>query len=207
MSLFLLCTAIAFAGDNKSPEVKNLTPSTPYAQRPLRPTTHPMDLALTEGPIENFDPNLACNPKTIASTIKPAKAKGDGKENLHIDNRTTGWVDVWISGEKIGRLGPLTTGRINNVAAGDYHVTFEVEDTQFQYSEVTPTSPSSEALAPGNARANVANKAGYKKPGFDTKSALPSGKLKSYELPTSEEAVSPGTTPEPNTTDSPEATE
>ena len=190
MSLFLLCSALAFAGDQKAPEakatkapeVKNLTPSAPHVLRPLRPTTHPMDPALSEGDIENFQ-DLYVNPSTIAATLRPARAKGEGKENLPIANRTTGWVDVWINSQKIGRIGPLTTARINNVAAGDYHVTFDVENTQFQYSEVTPTLVDSTALAPGNVRANVANKAGYKKPGFDTAGKSASGKLKGYELP------------------------
>ena len=131
MSLFVLCTALAFAGDQKEPEAKSLTPSTPYSLRPLRPTTHPMDPALEAGPVENFQ-DLSVNPETIAASLKPATAKGDGKENLVLANRTTGWVDVWINKQKIGRIGPLTTARIKNVAAGTYHVTYDVEHTQFQ---------------------------------------------------------------------------
>ena len=103
-----------------------------YVNRPLRPTTHPKDPALSTGNLENFQ-RLFINERNL----KIAPNKGTEKPNkmsLPVVNRTTAWVDITISGQKIGRIGPLTTGVIHNVAGGEYDVTYTVEHMQYALS-------------------------------------------------------------------------
>jgi len=170
----------------KIPEAKTnkdvIFKSPGYVERPLRPTTHPKDRALSSDSIENFqrlyinERNLKIQP--VAGTEKEAKA------SLPIVNRTTAWVDIAISGQKIGRIGPLTTGVIHGVQIGEYDVHYTVEHMQYAFVERVSTHKFNHAITPGNINAGIANDQGYKKPFFDTKPSPKGGKLVPYILPT-----------------------
>ena len=189
MLISFLFSSLLFAGENDGkfeyPKAKasskSIIKSSKYPERPLRPTTHPKDPALSDGTIVNFQ-RLYANPNQLKITPNPNTEKS-GKQALPIVNRTTAWVDIEINGQRIGRIGPLTTGVINNVQAGEYDVTFTVEHMQYAYIERTPTVSISQAVTPGNKNAEIANIAGFKKPGFDDKAPKAGGNLKSYLLP------------------------
>lgn len=189
--LFSFLFSFAFAEEPNASERGFEIPSTEagkaifkspgYVNRPLRPTTHPKDPALSTGNLENFQ-RLFINERNL----KIAPNKGTEKPNkmsLPIVNRTTAWVDISISGQKIGRIGPLTTGVIHNVAGGEYDVTYTVEHMQYAFVERVDTQKFSAAVTPGNLSADIANADGYKKPHFDDKAATKGGKLTPYLLP------------------------
>ena len=150
--------------------------------RPLRPTTHPTDVALTAGPVENFVSELYCDPNTIASEIKPT-TPGEGTGHLYIRNEYNGWVDVSIGENRIGRLQPFTTGVIHDVAAGEYTVSIAVERSQYTDTVKISTISEDYDLAPGNARSVVSKDPNYKKPGLDDNRVYPTGQLQEYTLP------------------------
>lgn len=152
-----------------------------YVNRPLRPTTHPKDPALSAGALENFQ-RLFINEKNLK--IAPnAGTEEENKLSLPIVNRTTAWVDISVSGQKIGRIGPLTTGIIHNVIGGEYDVTYTVEHMQYAFVERVQTFKFPNAIAPGNITADIANNDGYEKPHFDDLPATKGGKLTPYLLP------------------------
>ncbi len=201
MHLFILGLNLGWANEVavKAPESKSTTPGTAHETRPLRPTTHPMDTALSEGLLENFpEKYVYVNPEKIVKQLKPHSDAAEGKGTLAIANRTIGWTDIWIGDHKIARLGPLTTGLIHNVKAGTYRVLQTVEHTQYTYAELIKTSSYEKPFAPGNKKADAANKKDYIKPGFDDRSAPVSGKLVPYLMPTAPapvEEVEENTTP------------
>ena len=166
-----------------------------YVERPLRPTTHPKDPVLSDGVIENFQ-RLYINERNLK--ISPNKGtETEAKLSLPIVNRTTAWVDIEISGQKIGRIGPLTTGVIHNVMGGEYDVTYTVEHMQYAYIERVQTHKFSNAVAPGNVQAEIANIPGYKKPFFDDDPNTKGGKLVGFGFPSSQVAAE---TPAPEET-------
>ena len=103
--------------------------------------------------------------------------------SLPIVNRTTAWVDITISEQKIGRIGPLTTGVIHNVSGGEYDVTYTVEHMQYAFIERVDARKLAAAITPGNLSSDIANVEGFKKPHFDDKTATTGGKLAPYFLP------------------------
>ena len=152
-----------------------------YVERPLRPTTHPKDRALSSDGIENFQ-RIYINERNLSIRPVPGTEE-ENKESLPIVNRTTAWVDISISNQKIGRIGPLTTGVIHGVQVGEYDITYTVEHMQYAFVERVKTHRFNHAVTPGNINAGIANAEGYQKPFFDTKAAPESGKLVSYVLP------------------------
>jgi hypothetical protein len=164
--------------------------------RPLRPTTHPADPALSEGLTENFQ-RLYVSPENISKQLKPQKSDGSGLETLPILNRTTGWVDVEVNGTKLGRIGPLTTALIHNVEAGEYLVSLMVENTQYTYTESFNTLILDVPVTPGNRTASIAGDEGYYKPGFDDIPERNGGKLVPYLFPG--ESVSKRSVTQPST--------
>ena len=151
--------------------------------RPLRPTTHPADPALSEGNVENFQ-RLYCDPEQISSLLTPTSTTSEqGKQTLLIPNRYNGWVDVSVGTQKIGRLGPLTTGAIHNLPAGVYTVSISVERVQYVDTEEIQTKAEPEILTPGNAKASIASDPNYKKPGLEDNRKFQKGNLQPYALP------------------------
>ena len=152
-------------------------------ERPLRPTTHPGDPALSEGPVVNFQ-RLYVDPDTIASQLTPSKIeKSKKKESLAIINKTTGWTDLTVSGVKIGRIPPLTTAIIHEVKPGDYNVEQVVENTQYTLKEVVSTTTIEGIITPGNAKAAIAATPEYQKPIFDTQEPPVGGQMATYIFP------------------------
>lgn len=158
-------------------------------ERPLRPTTHPGDPALSEGSVVNFQ-RLYIDPETIGNQLVPQKKrKSQQRESLAIINRTTAWIDVTVSGNKIGRIGPLTTGIIHDLMPGEYAVDHVVEHTQFSYRRIIETTTIEGIITPGNKDAAIAATPDYVKPGFDTLPAPKGGQLTTYSFPLGPEIV------------------
>ena len=149
--------------------------------RPLRPTTHPADPALSEGDLENFQ-RVFVDPATIIDSLKPSTA-GEGTGHLYIRNQYNGWVDVSVSGTKIGRIQPFTTAALHGVAAGTYDVEISVERVQYIDIETIETVAEALVLSPGNSSADVAADPHYKKPGLQGNRVYPTGKLIGFSLP------------------------
>ena len=149
--------------------------------RPLRPTTHPADPALSEGDLENFQ-RIYVDPATIIDSLKPSTT-GEGTGHLYIRNEYNGWVDVTVSGTKIGRLQPFTTAALHGVAAGTYDVELSVERVQYTDSEKIETVADALVLSPGNPSADVAADPTYKKPGLQDNRVYSTGKLVEFTLP------------------------
>jgi hypothetical protein len=157
--------------------------------RPLRPTTHPADPALSQGVVDNFQ-RLYCDPDQITSQITP-KVAGEGTESLVIPNQFTGWVDVSVGENRIGRLGPLTTGVINNVPAGEYDISLSVERMQYVANKTIKTQKLDQALSPGNVEASISSEPDYKKPGLEDNRKYKTGLLVPYQLPNSSGSTNP----------------
>lgn len=151
-------------------------------ERALRPTTHPADLALTDGAVENFQ-RLYCDPATVASQLKPTTA-AEGTGHLYIRNNYTAWVDVSIGDIKIGRLQPLTVAVLHDLPAGSYDVAISVEKMQYVDTLSIATVTEAPIPAPGNAKATIALEPDYLKPGLEDNRVYPTGKLVKYQLPT-----------------------
>jgi len=150
--------------------------------RPLRPTTHPADLALSTGAVENFQ-RLYCDPETVVSKLKPSTA-AEGTGHLYIRNEYTGWVDITVGEERIGRLQPLTTAVIHGVAAGTYSVSIAVERMQYTDTVLIDTISEDLIATPGNARSAVAIEKEFRKPGLEDNRVFTTGKLAPYTLAT-----------------------
>ena len=76
----------------------------------------------TTGDVAGFR-SLHASADTIREALKPAAAKtATGVQILELENTALSSVDVVVNGTKIGILGPLTIGRINDVGAGEYNV-------------------------------------------------------------------------------------
>ena len=152
-------------------------------ERPLRPTTHPGDPALSEGNLVNFQ-RLYVDPDTVAEQLIPSQAirNPEGK-SLAVINKTTGWTDVTISGVQIGRIPPLTTAIIHGVKPGTYTVEQSVENTQYSFTEMVKTSKIEGIITPGNAKASIAATPEYVKPVFDTQEPPIGGQLAPYTFP------------------------
>ena len=159
------------------------TASAETLDRPLRPTTHPADPALSEGELENFQ-RIYVDPSTIIGQLKPT-TESEGTGHLYIRNEYNGWVDVTVSGEKIGRVQPFTTAALHNVASGTYDVELAVERVQYTDKEQISTVADVLALTPGNQSATVASDPAFKKPGLQDNRVFPTGKLVGFSLPAS----------------------
>ena len=156
-------------------------------ERPLRPTTHPGDPALSEGNLVNFQ-RLYVDPDTIASQLIPSQPnKGVKGESLAVINKTTGWTDLTVSGVKIGRIPPLTTAVIHGVKSGTYAVEQTVENMQYTMSQMVKTTRLEGIITPGNAKAAIAATPEYKKPIFDTQKPPEGGNLAPYSFPSASE--------------------
>lgn len=149
--------------------------------RPLRPTTHPADPALSEGALENFQ-RVYVDPNEIIDQLVPA-TKTDGTGHLYIRNEYNGWVDVTVSGEKIGRIQPFTTAALHNVANGTYTVEISVERVQYVDTEQITTVAEALVLAPGNPSAAASSDPNFKKPGLQDNRVYNTGKLVGFSLP------------------------
>lgn len=149
--------------------------------RPLRPTVHPADPALSNGPVDNFQ-RLYCDPNKIAEEVRPVKA-AEGTGHLYIRNEYTGWADVSVGDHKIGRIQPLTAGVLHDIPAGTYEVSISVEKMQYVDKQLIDTISEALIVTPGNTKGVVALEKDFKKPGLEDNRVYPKGKLAGYQLP------------------------
>ncbi|GEM_PF-3343837 len=79
--------------------------------------------ALTTGHAAGFR-QLFVDPAQFGALVSPTEALGDATDDaLHIQNRTNAWVELSVSGVRIGIVGPLTTVVLNGVTPGAYSTT------------------------------------------------------------------------------------
>jgi hypothetical protein len=105
----LFCSP-AFAEDPYQAEGNNAFG--PYAVNP----------ALTEGAVSGFR-TLHASAETLLKSLKPVEAVAtSGAHILEIQNTALSSVEVTVNDTKVGVLGPLTIGRIQDVGAGKYNV-------------------------------------------------------------------------------------
>ncbi len=175
-ALLLMATEPALA---ETPTAAN----SPEQGRAMRPLTYPANPDLTEGKIENFF-NLYIDPDAAAATLKPKTPTPEGEtESLPIVNITMAWQEVTVDGTKIGVIGPLTTGAIHGVSAGEYVVKQTSSTGYTATSRVMTISDMPEIIIPGNAAASAAFEEGYRKPGFDETTAQRTESVVGYTLP------------------------
>ncbi len=199
MLVLLMGVMVSWASEGNDKTNSSVFISPKNEMRPLRPTTHPADGALTSGSLENFQRLFDVNPKTISAQLIPQSAPAEhAHTTLPVINRTTGWVDIIINNIKIGRIGPLTAAFIHDVKPGQYDVTFIVEHTHYQYTERVMTISKTEPVTPGNQKASIASDPNYVKPGFDDLAPPKSGNVIPYRL------LSPPSPPEPPAEEQPE---
>ena len=150
----------------------------------MRPLTYPANPDLTAGKIENFF-SLYIDPDAAAATLKPkTPTRNNTTESLPIVNIAMAWQEVTIDGTKIGTIGPLTTGAIHGVSAGEYVVKMTSSTGYTSTARVQTTNEMSEIIIPGNASAAAALEAGYIKPGFDIVEPIEVDAVVGYTLPT-----------------------
>jgi hypothetical protein len=184
-ALLLMATEPALA---ETPYTEN----TPELGRAMRPLTYPANPDLTEGKIENFF-TLYIDPDAAAATLKPkTPTGGTSTETLPIVNIAMCWQEVTVDGTKIGTIGPLTTGAIHGVRAGEYVVKLTSSTGFTATNRVTTTSQISDALIPGNAASAAVFEEDYRKPGFDEAEPQRTETVIGYTLP-----VAPPPEPEP----------
>jgi outer membrane protein OmpA-like peptidoglycan-associated protein len=108
---------------------------------PSRATTYVVDDLLTSGPVENFR-EVFVDPAALGAKLKPSAAPKvprpegavgvgpsiPGKASLPISNISSSYAEIEINGDKIGIIGPLTSGAIHGVRSGTYAVTFTLQN-------------------------------------------------------------------------------
>jgi len=109
----------------------------------------------TTGDVAGFR-SLHASADIIREALKPTAAKtAPGVHILELENTALSSVDVVVNGTKVGVLGPLTIGRINDVGAGEYKVTmhhpngfaqnFKTSTVTAQKTEAPEPAPPAEA--------------------------------------------------------------
>lgn len=68
----------------------------------------------------------------------PAVEAQPERGDLVVHNETTGWAEVTINGQKVGKIGPLTEARIGDVKSGIYEIGFKLSNG-FAWSERVTT--------------------------------------------------------------------
>ncbi|MCB9759645.1 MAG: hypothetical protein H6739_07365 [Alphaproteobacteria bacterium] len=95
---------------------------------------------LTTGKMAFFR-ELYVDPETISEALTPKKplpAEGATPARLELKNGISGWVVVSVNGDKLGVIGPLTTGVIHDVKPGLYEVTM-VAPNGFTFTRTVST--------------------------------------------------------------------
>ena len=167
--------------------------NSPELGRAMRPLTYPANPGLTEGKIENFY-TLYIDSGAAAATLKPkTPTHNTTTETLPIVNITMAWQEVMVDGTKIGTIGPLTTGAIHGVRAGEYVVKMTSSTGYTETRRVSTTNDMTENIIPGNAASAAAFEDGYQKPGFDEAEPQRVDQIVGYTPP-----VAPALEPEAN---------
>ncbi len=69
---------------------------------------------------------LAIDPAATLPTLKPTVAGSGEPGKLVIENPSSAWAFLTVSGVKIGQIGPFRTATLHGVAPGTYTVSFEL---------------------------------------------------------------------------------
>ena len=184
-TLLLMATQPALA-DGPAPKTEEAAydEHSPELGLAMRPLTNPANPDLSEGKIENFF-TLYIDPDAAAATLKPkTPGRNNTTETLPIVNITMAWQEITVDGTKIGVMGPLTTGAIHGVRAGEYVVKMTSSTGYTETARVQTTNDMAEIIVPGNASASVAFEEGYRKPGFDRAEPETVDTIVGYTLPT-----------------------
>ena len=92
--------------------------------------------SLTTGPASGFR-QVFVDSKELNSLLKPASPRaGEPNGQLVIENIATSWARVHVGETLVGVIGPLTTGRLQNVTAGTYTVSMELPNGYTRKVEV-----------------------------------------------------------------------
>lgn len=89
------------------------------------------------GVLENFR-RLYIDPAWAISNLQPKMASEKPLADLVIQNTTSAWALVTVSGLKIGQIGPLRTAIVHGVPSGTYDVSFELPN-QRKFTETVAT--------------------------------------------------------------------
>ena len=85
-----------------------------------------VNASLTTGPASGFR-QVFVDANDLNSLLKPAAPRaGEPNGQLVIENISTAWARVHVGETLVGIIGPLTTGRLQNVTAGTYTVSMEL---------------------------------------------------------------------------------
>ena len=96
--------------------------------------------SLTTGALSGFT-SLHAPAESLQSGLKPGVALSkSGTQLLTIENTSLSSVTVTVGGTKVGTLGPVTIGRIQGIAAGEYTVVLGHPNGYNQTLSLTTTS-------------------------------------------------------------------
>ncbi len=85
---------------------------------------------LTQGTAEGFR-QLYVDPDKLGELLQPVEAVGDtADDRLEVENRTSAWTELTVSGVRVGIVGPLTSVVLHGVKPGAYE-TSQVGPTGF----------------------------------------------------------------------------
>jgi hypothetical protein len=89
------------------------------------------------GAFENFR-RLYVDPAVAVTSLKPKEAGDKPSADLVVENPTSAWAVVTVSGLKVGQIGPLRTAVMHGVPSGTYEVSFELPN-QRKFTEALAT--------------------------------------------------------------------
>ena len=108
----------------------------------------------TTGHAEGFR-QLFVDPARLGELIAPTEALADAADDvLHVQNRTSAWTELTVSGVRVGIVGPLATVTLRNLKPGAYE-TLTVGPTGLAMSR-TVTSARYDAIKQAEAQAAAA---------------------------------------------------
>ena len=114
-ALAAAASASAFASDH----------AIPFSDRGVNRDPYHNVEGYSTGVFDNFR-RLYVDPAAVVSTLKPSTAGDKPSADLVIENPTSAWAFVTVSGTKIGQIGPYRTAVMHGVASGTYDVGFEL---------------------------------------------------------------------------------
>ena len=132
-NFMLAFAAVAVASSSASAAERAL----PFADRGVSRDPYHNVEGYSTGAFENFR-RLYVDPAVAISGLKPQLAGEKPSADLVIENPTSAWAFVTVSGLKVGQIGPLRTAVMHGVASGTYEVSFELPN-QRKFTETLTT--------------------------------------------------------------------
>ncbi|MEE2751522.1 MAG: hypothetical protein VX519_08820 [Myxococcota bacterium] len=107
-----------------------------------------VNASLTTGPASGFR-QVFVDANDLNSLLKPAAARaGEPNGQLVIENISTAWARVHVGETLVGIIGPLTTGRLQNVTAGTYTVSMELPNGYTKKVQIGTVAADGTAVTP-----------------------------------------------------------